>query len=84
MSTSPQMTPEAIRAWKARMDLASARIDREEAETPHDPVRNRMIAEALAISAWERGWRPQHDPERVAEKIRVLKLLRGTVLRAPA
>lgn len=71
------MTPEAIRAWKARMDLASARIDREEAETPHDPVRNRMIAEALAISAWEQGWRPEHDPERAAEKIRVLKLLHG-------
>lgn len=78
------MTPEAIRAWKVRMDLASARIDREEAETPHDPVRNRAIAEALAIDAWMRGWRPQHDPERVAEKIRALKLLHGTALRPAA
>ena len=78
------MTHEAIRAWKARMDLASARIDREEAETPHDPVRNRVIAEALAISAWERGWRPEHDPERVAEKIRALRLLHGTAFRTPA
>ena len=71
------MTVEQIRAFKARMDLVSARIDREEAETPHDPVRNRAIAEALAIHAWMRGWRPQHDPERAAEKIRVLKLLHG-------
>ncbi len=55
MDDAPRMTVEPIRAWKARMDLASARIDREEAETPHDPVRNRMIAEALAIYAWERG-----------------------------
>lgn len=84
MIAIPQMTPEAIRAWKARMDLAFARIDREEAETPHDPVRNRMIAEALAIDAWARGWRPQHDPERVAEKIRALRLLHGTAFRAPA
>lgn len=81
MIVNPQMTPEAIRAWKARMDLAAARIDREEAETPHDPVRNRMIAEALAIDAWMRGWRPQHDPERVAEKIRALRLLHGTAFR---
>ena len=84
MGMTPQMTPEAIRAWKARMDLAAARIDREEAEAPHDPVRNRMIAEALAIDAWMRGWRPQHDPERVAEKIRALRLLHGTAFRAPA
>lgn len=72
------MTVEQIRALKARMDLASARTDREEAETPHDPVRNRAIAEALAVSAWARGWRPQHDPERAAEKIRILKLLHGS------
>jgi hypothetical protein len=78
------MTPEAIRAWKVRMDLASARIDREESETPHDPVRNRAIAEALAVDAWMRGWRPRHDPERVAEKIRALKLLHGTALRTAA
>lgn len=84
MSATPQMTPESIRAWKARQDLASARIEREQAETPHDPLRNRAIAEALALDAWARGWRPQHDPERVAEKIRVLKLFHGTAVRVPA
>lgn len=78
MSAIPLMTPEAIRSWKARLDWVSARIEREEAETPHDPVRNREIAEALALSAWARGWRPQHDPERAAEKIRTLKLLHGS------
>ena len=49
------MTVEQIRAWKARMDLASARNDGEEAETPHDPVRNRMIAEALEWLASANG-----------------------------
>jgi hypothetical protein len=75
------MTHEALRAWKARMDLVSKRIEAEEADTLHDPVRNREIAEALAIHAWSCGWRPQHDPERVAEKIRVLKLLHKTSVR---
>ena len=84
MSPIPQMTPEAMRAWKARLDRVSARMEQEEAETPHDPVRNRAIAEALAVDAWMRGWRPQHDPERVAEKIHALKLLHGTTVRAPA
>lgn len=84
MDHAPRMTVEQIRALKARMDLACARIEREEAETPYDPVRNRMISEALAIYAWERGWRPQHDPERAAEKIRALRLLHGTAVRAPA
>ena len=83
MSADPPMTPAAIRAWKARMDLAAARIEAEEAETPHDPDRNRMIAEALAVEAWTRGWRPRHDPERAAEKIRVLRLLHGTAVRTP-
>ena len=83
MSTASQSKSEAIRAWKARLDLASARIEREQEETPHDPVRNRAIAEALALDAWTRGWRPQHDPERVAEKIRVLKLFHGTAVRVP-
>ena len=49
------------------MDLASARIDREEAETPLGPVRNRAIAEALAVDAWMRGWRQQHEPEHAPE-----------------
>ena len=84
MSPIPQMTPQAIRAWKARLDRVSARMEQEEAKTPHDPVRNRAIAEALAIDAWIRGWRPQHDPERAAEKIRVLKLLHGTAVHPPA
>ena len=74
------MTPEVICAWKVRMDLASERIDREKAETPHDPVRNRAIAEVLAVDAWMRRWRRQHEPERVAGKIRALKLLHGTAL----
>ena len=72
------MTVEEIRALKARMDLVSKRMETEEMDTPVDPVRNREIAEALAVSAWARGWRPQHDPERAAEKIRILKLLHGS------
>ena len=83
MSAPSPSTSEAIRSWKARLDLANARIEREQDETPHDPVRNRAIAEALALEAWARGWRPQHDPERVAEKIRVLKLFHGTAVRVP-
>lgn len=83
-TTIPKMTHDEIRAWKVRMDMVSARMEREEAETPLDSVRNRAIAEAMALSAWERGWRPQHDPERAAEKIRFIKLLHGTAVHAPA
>lgn len=72
------MTVEEIRALKARMDFVSKRMETEEMDTPIDPARNREIAEALAVSAWARGWRPQHDPERAAEKIRILKLLHGS------
>ena len=68
MSPIPQMTPEAMRAWKARLDRVSARMEQEEAETPHDPVRNRAIAEALALDAWARGWRPQHGLARVTQR----------------
>ena len=78
------MTVEEIRALKARMDLVSKRMETEEMDTPVDPVRNREIAEALAVSAWARGWRPQHDPERAAEKIRILKLLHGSSVRSIA
>ena len=80
--SAPKMTPEAIRAWKARLDKVSSYMEAEEAATPLDPVRNRAIAEALAISAWERGWRPQHDPERAAEKIEALKRLHAASARA--
>ena len=76
-TAAPKMTPEAIRAWKARLDMVSATMEAEEAATPLDPVRNRAIAEALAISAWERGWRPKHDPLRAAEKIQTLLRLHG-------
>ena len=81
-AATPSMTPEAIRAWKARLDKVSAYMVAEEAATPLDPVRNRAIAEALAVSAWERGWRPQHDPERAAEKIEALKRLHAASARA--
>jgi hypothetical protein len=84
MDAIPRMSRDEVRAWKARWDFVSARMDAEESETPHDPVHNRMIAEALAIDAWMRGWRPRHDPERVAEKLLALKRLHGTAVRAPA
>ena len=80
----PSMTPEAIRAWKARLDKVAAYMEAEEAATPLDPVRNRAIAEALAVSAWERGWRPQHDPERAAEKIKTLLQLHGQPIHSAA
>lgn len=82
MDHAPRMTVEQIRALKARMDFVSKRMEAEEADTPADPVRNREIAEALAVSAWARGWRPEHDPERAAEKIRILKLLHGSSVRS--
>lgn len=78
------MTMEEIRALKARMDLVSKRMEIEEMDTPINPARNREIAEALAVSAWARGWRPQHDPVRAAEKIRILKLLHGTTVHSVA
>ena len=83
-AATPLMTPEAIRAWKARLDKVSSYMEAEEAATPLDPVRNRAIAEALAVSAWERGWRPQHDPERAAEKIQTLLQLHGHRVRSTA
>ena len=72
------MTVKEIRALKARLDFVSKWMETEEMDTPSDPARNREIAEALAVSAWARGWRPQHDAERAAEKIRILKLLHGS------
>ncbi len=84
MNAIPYMSVEEIRALKARMDFASKRIEAEAEQTPADPVRNREIAAALTQCAWERGWRPHHDPERVAEKIRILKLLHGSSLQSAA
>ena len=78
------MLAEDIRALKARMDFVSKRMEAEEADTPVDPVRNREIADALAVSAWARGWRPEHDPERAAEKIRILALLHGSAVHPAA
>lgn len=78
------MTDDEIRALKARMEYASKRIEAEQADTPVDPIRNRMIADALAVSAWERGWRPQHDAERVAEKISILRRLHGSTVQSTA
>ena len=83
-TTVPKMTRDEIRAWKARMDMVSAYMEAEEAATPLDPVRNRAIAEALALSAWERGWRPKHDPLRAAEKIQTLLRLHGHAVRPAA
>lgn len=84
MSAIPYMSDEAIRALKARMEYASKRIEAEQAATPVDPVRNREIAEALAQCAWERGWRPHHDPDRAAQKISILKLLHGSSVQPAA
>lgn len=84
MNQTASTNAEQIRAWKARMDFAAARIEREEAETAHDPVRNRVIAEALALCAWERGWRPQHDPERAAEKLCALRRLHAIAVHPTA
>ncbi|MFN0163754.1 MAG: hypothetical protein ACKVQQ_21180 [Burkholderiales bacterium] len=81
---APEMTVEQIRSLKARLDFVSRRMEAEEADTPVDPVRNREIAEALAVSAWQRGWRPAHDSERAAEKMRVLRLLHGSGLHSAA
>ena len=82
MSAIPHMSADEIRALKARMDLVSTWMEAEEAATPVDSVRNREIAEALAVSAWERGWRPQHDAERAAEKMHTLKLLHGSFIQS--
>lgn len=84
MNATQRMTVEEIRAFKARMDFVSKRMEAEEADTPADPVRNREIAEALALSAWARGWRPRHDPVRAAEKIHDLKLLHGSSVHSTA
>ena len=78
MSAIPDMSIEEIRALKVRMDFVSACIALEDSGAATDTLRERAIAEALAMEAQSRSWRSGIDRERAAETIRALKLQRST------